>query len=363
MLTHDELMELYRAHRDEAVLSIYIDAEQHDPAKRSVWRRVLDHGISDAAAEVDEWHPAQRPAFDSAAALLRVELDRFDAFLPDEGWVGFATAERVLYAQPVPVRMPNLVRWEPGIRVAPYVRALKQERPVVTVLADSRRARVFRYQDGELEEPVDLRADTFVGDLSDVGSGKRAATHTGIRGVAGTDVAKRLHDVEAERMVKHLTDVVTEQAGNHGFIVLGGTAEVVAAAAKNLPKSVNGRVLERPSLHVEMSTAEVKAATQEAASELTRQQQNAQLDQILNAAHAHGRGCVGREETEKALSDRRVETLLLSRRFIQDSPDRADFCVGSALEQGAAVEELSGEAAQRLDAEGGGIAAGLRYRL
>jgi hypothetical protein len=363
MLTHDELMDLYRTYRDENVLSVYLDAEQHDPAGRNAWRKVLDHAVAAVRDFVIEAYPGQIDAFEKAVGLLRSELDRFDAFLPDKGWVGFATGDRVLYAESVPVPMPNLVRWEPSIRAAPYVRALKQERPVVTVLADSRRARVFRYQGGEMVEPVDLRADTFLGDLSDVNMQKRGTRTTGIRGESGTDVAKRLHDVEAERMLKQLTDVVTDQAGNHGFVVLGGTPEIVAAAAKGLPKAMNGRVLERLSLHLEMSAAEVKEATQQAASELTRQQQNAQLDHVLNAAHAHGRGCLGREETEKALRDRRVETLFLSRRFIGDDPDNADFCVGAALEQGADVEELSGDAAERLDAEGGGIAAGLRYRL
>ncbi|MGH7553111.1 MAG: hypothetical protein ACREMQ_08810 [Longimicrobiales bacterium] len=363
MLTHDELMDLYRTYRDDNVLSVYLDAEQHDPAGRNAWRKVLDHAVAEVRASVTDAYPAQIDAFDDALGLLRAELDRFDASLPDKGWVGFATGDRVLYAESVPVPMPNLVRWEPSIRAAPYVRALKQERRVVTVLTDSRRARIFRYQDGQMVEPLDLRADMFLGDLTDVNMSKRGTRHTGVRGEAGTDVAHRLHDVETDRKLKRLTEVVTDQAGNHGFVVLGGTPEMVAAAAKGLPKAMNGRVLERPSLHLEMSAAEVKEATQEAASELTRQQQNAQLDQVLDAAHAHGRGCLGREETEKALRDRRVETLFLSRRFIGDDPDNADFCVGAALEQGADVEELSGNAAGRLDAEGGGIAAGLRYRL
>jgi hypothetical protein len=363
MLTREQFVELYRKYRDEQVLSVYLDAGAHDPAVRNAWRRVLDHCVDEARATLDGQSNEHHAAFDSALRLLRDRLDGYDSFLPGAGWVGFATPTKVLYAKPVPVPMPNLVRWEPGPRAAPYVRALKQQRPVVTVLADSRRARVFRYHDGELEESADLRADTFLGDLSDVGQGKRATTRTGIRGVTSTDAAQRYLEVGTDRMLKQLIDVVVEQAGPTGFIVIGGTPEAGAAVRRGLPKTHAGRALELPSLYVDMTTAEVKDATGEAASALTREHQTQLLDHVLNTARAGGRGCIGLEETQKALTERRVETLLLSRSFIQSDVDRADFCVGAAFEQNAEVEELSGEAADRLDAEGGGIAAELRYRV
>lgn len=363
MLTREELVELYRAHRHELVLSIYLDAEQHDPAERHAWRRVLDHAVAEARAGLEASAREQREGFDAALARLQSELDGFDAFIPDRGWVGFALPERVLYSASVPVPMPNLVRWEPGIRAAPYVRALKQERPVVTVLVDSRRARLFVYRDGKMEEPVDLRADTFFGDLTDLGTAKRATTHTGVRGATGTDTAQRLQDVETDRLLKVVVDDVAERAGRNGFVVIGGTAEAVAAAAHRLPKGLAPRVLERTSLHLDMTPAEVRAATQEAASELTRKLQQQRVEHVLDAARAQGRGCLGREETERALGERRVETLLLSRRFIAENPDYADHCVGAALEQDAEVDELSGDAAETLDAECGGIAAALRYRI
>jgi hypothetical protein len=361
MLTHDELVDLYRANRAEKVLSVYLTAEQHDPAERNAWRRLLDHGVTEAREPLDS--NDERAAFDAAFRLLESALDRFDAFLPERGWVGFATADQLLYTESVPVPMPNLVRWEPGLRVAPYVRALKQERPVVTVLTDSRRARVFRYHDGQFAEQLDLRADMFLGDLSDTETSKRAATHTGIRGATGTDTAQRLHEVGSERMLKQLVDVLGGAAGRHGFVVLGGTPEMVAATASRLPKGLATRAMERPSLHFDMTLAEVKEATQTAASELTHQHQNELLENVLDAARAHGRGCLGREETERALGERRVESLLLSRRFILANADYADHCVGTAFEQGADVEELSGEAGERLDAEAGGIGAVLRYRI
>ena len=42
MLTHDRLLELYRALADRPVLSIYVDGNQHDPAERKKWRIELE---------------------------------------------------------------------------------------------------------------------------------------------------------------------------------------------------------------------------------------------------------------------------------------------------------------------------------
>ena len=361
MLTRDKLVELYRELLDEDVLSIYLDGSGTDPGERKVWRKELEHEI-EAIRDRLERGPG-RDAFEEALSRLMEAVDAFDAFVPDRGWVGFATADQIWYTEAVPVPMPTLVRWERGVRVAPYIRGLKQDRVVAAVLLDSRRARIFEYRDGELVEPESLRADTFLGDLTDVHISKRAATHTGTRGETGTDAAQRALEVTSERMRKRLMEVVSEVVGQKGLLVIGGTPEMVSAAANSVPKAMNGRVVERPSLHVEMSPPEVKEAVEDAASELSEDLQGELVDQVVNQARANGRACLGRDETERALRERRVDTLLLARSFIEGDQEFADRCVGTAFEQHADVEEVSGEADERLLAEGGGIGARLRYKV
>jgi stalled ribosome rescue protein Dom34 len=258
--------------------------------------------------------------------------------------------------------MPSVARWGDGLLVAPYVRALKQNRPVVTILADRRHATVFRYRDAHLEEVAEVQADTEVGDLSDVGSGKRAATHTGMRGETSTDTAHRLFEVETERMLKALIDKVPEIAGKDGFVVVGGTPEMVSATAGRLA-TFGDRLLENTSLHVGMSKAEVLRATEDAATELSARAAGTLLTDVLDAARSGGRGCLGQLATERALTEMRVETLLVSRTFLRDKPHDADRLIGLAFEQSADVDELAGDAADRLDDEAGGIGAMLRYRL
>jgi hypothetical protein len=362
MLSHDELVEIYRGLKDEKVLSVYLDGRTHDFSERHLWRRHLEHGIG-AAREALNGRPEEMDGFGKAVSRVKEALDEYDQFLPDRGWVGFATTDRMVYGNPVRVPMPDLVRWENGIRVAPYVRALKQERLVVGVVMDSRRARIFRYRDGTLGEPENLMAETFMGDLSDINVSKRATSHSGVRGKTATDAAQRFLGVGSERMMKGLMDRVAEEAGSEGVVVLGGTSEAVAAATNHLPQSLKNRTIQRPALVLEMSDADARDEIETAASALNQQMQEKLLDEVVNQAKAGGKGSLGPEPVEKALQEGRVDTLLLSRNFIRANPDYADHLVGAAFEHHGEVEELSGEGAARLDSEGEGVAARLRYTL
>jgi hypothetical protein len=360
MLTHDQLVELYRRLQDDKVLSIYLDGEANDPAERTVWRRRLDRHVGEVERALLQDAPDDQGGFQDALALLKGELD-FDSFLPGKGWVGFATPTEVVHSETMAVPVPDLVRWEQGMRVAPYVRGLKQERVVLVALADRRQARVFEYLSGEVTELPGIRADTDVGDLTDVGIAKRGATHSGVRGQTGTDAAQRFLDAGAERMTKQLMELLVERADGDGLLIVGGPSETVAAVTQQAPAWLADRTLVQPSLHVGMTPAEVKAAAEEGATRLNGQIQKKLVDQVVDLARSGGRGCLGSEATEIALRDGRVDVLLLSRSYIRHKPDLADRCVGTAFNQGADVEELSGAAGDLLDAEGGGIGARLRF--
>jgi hypothetical protein len=362
MLDHEKLMELYRVLRDRKVLSVYLDADQRDPAERNKWRTRLEHEVARMARELDG-NEAEREDFERAWTLLEGTLDGYKSFLPDRGWVGFATPDRLWYAENVPVPMPDGVYWEEGIRVAPYVRGLKQARPVVVVVVDSRRARVFRYRSGEVAELHDVRADTFMGDINDVGMSKRPASHTGVRGETSTDTAQRVLDNVFERMLKYVLEVVSGVMDPHSFLVIGGTNESSARLYEELPKNLLPRAVQSTPLYLEVGKAELKEIVEQAASQLTQRTQEELLDQVVELAGAGGRACVGREETLEALEEMRVDTLLLSRRLIRAEAELADRCVGQALAQDAAVEELGEQGGERLDQAGGGIGARLRYQI
>lgn len=362
MLTREKLVELYREFRDVGVLSVYVDGGQTDPAERRVWTKELELGLDAQRRRLETESPDDLEAFDAASERVVAVLDQYKAFLPERGWIAFATGDGLPYAEGVPVPMPNLVRWERGLRVAPYVRALKQQRVVVTVLADRRKARIFTYRDGEATEHEEVTADLDFGDLSESGSSRRAGGHTGSRGETGTDAGQRSLDGSAAQLQARVLDVARGLAGSDGFLILGGTPEVVAALARHT-ESLDGRTLERPSMHLGMTVAEVKAAIEESASELSRRMQDTLLDTVIDSGASGGRGCLGIEATSQALRDARVDSLLITRSLRERDPDLADHLVGTAFEQNAAVEELSAVGADRLDSVGEGVGARLRYTV
>lgn len=356
MLTRDLLTSLYQTSRERDVLSVYVDAEQGDPAKRRVWRTRLEQELAECRTGI-EAAGGDLSAFESARDHLLGELDDFSNFLPGPGWVGFAGSGGVVYADLVPVPMPTLAVWERGLRVAPYVRALKQDRPVVVALADRFQARVFTYLQGRVEVAEEVRADAD--DEGGEEASRRSGERSGTRGNA-TDSAKHQIEVKANRMLGQVVDRVGDLAGAEGLVVVGGTKETGARLLGMLPEDLQRRAAVVQSLHLDMTEAEVKEHAEAAATDLTRRIQGEIAAEVVDRAKSGGRGVLGDEETAKALLEHRVDLLVLTREFVAEAGDRADHMVGTAFEQGAAVEELSGKGAEVLDAEGG-VGAFLRW--
>lgn len=362
MLDARELAALYRGYRDQHVLSVYLDASQTDPALRSAWHTRFRDGLREVRRDLLA-AGGDVGAFDAAAERLSDALGDPEAFLQGRGWVGFATSGETLGTEGVPVPMPNLIRWEPGIRVAPYLRALKQARPIVAVVADSRRARLHRYVDGTFEEVADLQAESDFGDLSEGTSSKRAQTGSGVRGTTGRDKSRSLKGVETQRLVERVAQSVASEAGDEGVVVLGGTGPVVAQIRKSLEGSLADRSIVRPKLSFDLGSADLRAEVEDAASEMSRQQQGELLDRVFDLALSGGDACLGLDETIRAIREGRVRTLVVSDELRRSDPDRTDHLIGSAFNAGAAAVEVSGDSVRRLDEEGEGVAALLHYRI
>lgn len=360
MPSRDVVVQLNRELAGTKVLSVYLNAEETDPAERRAWRIRLNgllKGLADGLVGAPE---EERRAARAAAALLGQELARYDGLLPGRGWVGFATPERLWHAEPTPVPMLDQVRWEDGAHVAPYLRALKQSRPVTAVVADRRHARIFRYLHGELREEGVLWSDAAPADGPAAGGSKRASTHSGARGETRGDAARRSEEVATQRLFREVSDAVSASVRDGHLLVVAGNPENVAALLRAVPERARERTIDLPGVPTDATHAELKEAIEAAASALSIRLQRGLVGEVLEATRSAGRACVGREHTERALQAGAVDTLVLSRTFARAEPDAAERLVDRALEQGAAVEEISEVAAGELDREGG-VGARLRF--
>ncbi|HEX6927559.1 MAG TPA: hypothetical protein VF167_19195 [Longimicrobiaceae bacterium] len=353
MPTADAVLRLNDELAGRKVLSVYLNAEETDPALRRTWRVRLNSMLK--ALEEERSTAPREERKELAQAIRRIEeaLDEYGGQLPQRGWIGFATAGALHYASPLVTPMPDLVRWEDGAHITPYVRAMKQARPVTTVVADRRQARILRYVYGDLSEERVLRAEEGVLEGGATGSSKRAAAHSGIRGESRDDAARRSDEVAMQRMIRDVLEIL-QAAGRAGhLLVVAGNNGVVAAIQRQLPARLHERMEALSGIRPDASLAELKEAIETAASGLSLRLQRALVEDVLDTTRSAGKACVGREHVERALDIGAVDVLVLSRNFARTDPLAAERLVDRALAQGATVEEISEAVSEELDRMGG----------
>jgi hypothetical protein len=362
MLTHTELVALARSLRSERVLSVYIDPAVEDPAVRRTWRVQLDHSLKDLRATLADAPRDEREEFERCVTLLREQLPTVAGSGGTGGWVAFITAGGVRHAERLPVPTPTLAVWSTGIWVAPYVRAFKQARPVIVVLADARKASIYRYVGGQLELVETVRARATLKQPTHMGSAPRSGFHPGVRGATGRDDAQRVLTQGTNRMLEDVAGRVLRLAGPDGWIVSGGIPRVAEHVAALLARSAPGRVLRPDTLDIHASDAAIEAAAREGASALRNASDLHRIEEAIELGAGSGPAVLGPIATRRGLAQSRVRELYITHRYLSDHAVEAESAVRAALDQDALVEEVSGKAAQRLD-EHGGVAARLRFRL
>jgi hypothetical protein len=362
MITRKALTELLDSYSDQHVLSVYLPAESTDPAARQAWRVSLKNRTRDERDRLKQDAPDQLPPFDLAVAHVDDALSGITGFLPERGWVGFASPERLHLTDALPVPPPELLAWELGPRLAPYIRNLKLSRPIVAVLIDSRNARIFRSVDGEIEE-IDAFSGRYRMHDASEGTQKGASKTTGVRGETRSDAAARSLGVEIERMWTEVINAVVEAAGRDAYVVFGGPAGSLGAFHGALPDDLQDRTIEVPSLRVDSSSAELEEALQAAATELTERRQAALLEELFEKAGGGRRAALGPKAAIEHLKRGAVDTLVLSRDFLAKEPREAEHLVRLAIHTGAGIEEVGGDPGVRLDREASGVGSGLRFSL
>src|SRR5687768_579064 len=149
MLSPSKLNELAHELAGTRVLSVYLETKVTDPAMRNAWRPALAAAVRGARASVmDDRDLAE---FERATAHLEDPQHMPGGAWAAPGWVAFVTAEGARYVADLPVTPPTLAAWRDGPIVAPYMRALKQHRPVIVAVVESGAARIYRYAWRKLE--------------------------------------------------------------------------------------------------------------------------------------------------------------------------------------------------------------------
>ena len=363
MLAPVQLRDFVRALEGTKVLTIYYDARVTDPAMRRAWRPALASALRLHRARLAD--DRDRAEFDRAAALLSDPLPVLDGVWGAPGWVAFLAATGVLYTEELPVRPPTYIVWRDGPAVAPYLRALKQHRPVIVALVDSRSARFYRYAWGTLTALPEKALQVHDGERAHASSpsAARRLAFRAARSAIGSEDVQRRRQSAFHRLMVPFGERLAELAGSDGWILIGGTPEWARLAAEHLPTVLEPRLMVSATLdHDERETNIVREAKR-AATELRASHGLALIDRLVEQRGDAGRAAIGTPAVQRALRTRAVDVLLTSPEFVRVHAELAEDLVRDALTQGADIEVLSGSAAEYLDAGFGGVAARLRFAI
>ena len=362
MLTYTELTDLEHSLRGRHVLSVYIDGTLANPAEKHAWAVRIDHSLNDVRGWLVGSSHTEREEFERCVRRLLSELDAFNGNGRGPGWVGFITADRVWEASRLPISVPTRVVWSTGMSVAPYMRVLKEARPVAFALVDATRADLYRYESGELKAIDTVRAHHVIAQPAHMGNTPRIGFHSGTRGDTGHDSAQRSLQEGTNRMLRDVETRIVRLAGRDGWIVTGGIPKISHLLAERLEKRASGRVLDLPSVDIHSSEAQLATAARFAAHALRSAVDARRIAAVVDHEEAQGLGTLGLTSTIEALDRWCVRELFLTATFLEQHAAAAEQAVRAAIDQDALVEQVSGDAEVQLDAHGG-VAARLRYRI
>ncbi|HEY0970270.1 MAG TPA: hypothetical protein VGE02_04745 [Gemmatimonadales bacterium] len=362
MFTLPDVQALVRDLSATNVLSVYLETRVTDPAMRDAWRPTLANALRDVGAGLSG---DERPEFERARAVLEEAMPRLGGVWGAEGWVAFVTADGTYQAVDVPTHCPTLVAWREGPVIAPYMRVLKELRPVIVALVDLDSARIYRYAWGDLDmlPEMSLSADEHPAAGIAPGPERRGQSVPAPRSATGTERGQRRQEAAFESLAATLAERLAELADEEGWILVGGSREWARVAGEALPARLTGRVMVSDTLDHDATDAQITEAAQHAATALRAAHGQALLDSLLQDAGAPGLSASGVPSVQRALKRRAVDLLLLSPAFMHDEAEAAEDAVRATLLQGGDVEVLSGDAAARLDETAHGVVAKLRFAL
>lgn len=363
MLTPDELHLLQRELAGTRILSVYLDTGATDPAQRESWRAALHNAVRDARSRLE--NEDERDDFDRAAAFLNSPEPSPAGTWRSHGWVAFVAPDGPRYMGDLPVTPGTHAVWRTGPVVSPYLRALKQLRPVLVALVQSGSARLFRYAAGKLDYIEELTApgvDTARPGRPSISS-IQGMSAPAPRSSTGSDaVSKRRRD-SFERLAITLGERLAQLGNADSWILIGGTREWAMLAGDALGRQFADRMLVSTTLAHDASEHEIADAAKHAASELRATHGLMLVDQLVEQSGARARAVVGIPATQRALRENAVDTLLVTPRFIGTHKREVEDFVRASIAIGADVEVPSGKAAEHLDRIADGIAARLRFPI
>lgn len=301
MISEERLKELAALRGDPVVTSLYLDVDGRRFPKLSDAEPRLSELFRSARRRAEARDEGATEAVERTLAQIQRRFrDGFDRSRI-RGVVFFGTGDVFEVVElPVAVRNQVTVNQGPALQQLELLRETYE--PLVVALVDRQRARIFRFELGELVEHSEL-LDDVPPRVDGTDEGGLVASHV----QAHADEVARRHYRHAADAVRQVLD---HRSAKH--VVLGGPAEAVAELEDQLHPYVRDRVVARLSISAQASEADIRQAAVAAEEDIERREQEAVVARLKDAAHSDGRGVAGLDDTLQAAYERRIETLVVS---------------------------------------------------
>jgi peptide chain release factor subunit 1 len=299
MFTQDHLQELLNLDVNGAgVVSVYLDTDCSQQTAETIKMHVrgMLRDLNGAHAE-------------DAAVIERYLDHSYDWSKP--GLALFSAAETDFFRTfPVAVTFRNRLRVGPKPYVKPLAHLLDYYAHYGVILIDRVGARFFEYHLGELQSSHGVMGED-VRHLKKGSGSSAAGMRSGARGAQG---GSRHEDEVMQRNMREAAAEAGRFFANKPIrrLFIGGTAENVAHFRELLSKQLQSRIAGTFAMDMTAGEHEVRKQTLEMLSDYNQQRERKLVESMI-AANARGANAtVGLDDTLQAISDKRVETLIIS---------------------------------------------------
>ncbi len=358
------------------VLSVYLGVDQSNAANINRGFVVaFESRIKEIGRTFEEEY--EQRDFDGCVDEVRKFLSTYEPH--GCALVIFARSVGPLWIRELNVPVAEQILWGPKAHVQPFLEAMDEFQTYGIVVLDHVRARTFTVSFGEIHRHTEILAM----------HGARHIKTTGTDHLYSQSHFQRRTDERALNHLKRVGDILDEIARSSPFskLILAGAPEVTSELYRLLPKTMRQKITGFTTLPVSAPEKQILEAATSIGRATERTREAGEVDRLVTAAAKGQKAVVGFADTLQALNEHRVREFVYSEGFtaacgvcedchvifssddmncefcgmpLKASDDLVETATAMALAEGAAVEQLRGEAAEKLR-NAGGIGAFLRF--
>lgn len=360
MIKRDDVKNLLEQ-TDDPTLTLYLNvdnAAQENQAAHPAWRVWAKNALRDLRKNSDN---NQSDVWENIEEKVQDYLNDYQP--RSKGLLIFA-GEAFQQVYELPLRFENqAVFGKPHL--APLLLAMDEYEPYLVAVVDQESAQFFVSYLGEIGFRESMEIDLEAYDFQQKTlrpSTAVGAEGTGITAGSNREAFERMIEEHRSRFYRDVVAAIQKLMDKNEVrrVILGGGEQAAHAVHHLMPDTLKDRVVGLVSIPRHYTISEIFQHILPAAQEAERKHELNLVNQVIDLAKSRGRGALGIEAVKTALDMQQVEQLILAWPSMDN--ELADELTFQTLQLNSEIELVHGEAAERLNAEGG-VAARLYYAL